>query len=94
MVTADLDGAIEPIQDKTATARADSVGKITTYETKYRPVADKYNSWCAECPRLSGTFQAAVASCPVASRMYRTCEWTGFRRTVTVSARTGRVSST
>ena len=65
VVTADLNSAIAPIQDQTATARADSVGQITTYETKYRPMADKYNSWCAPFPEhgIAKCFIASFAPC-------------------------------
>ena len=45
-VNSSLTEAITSIRGKTASARADSVGKITTYEAKYRPHADKYNTWC------------------------------------------------
>ena len=41
-----LSSAIASVQGKTASARADSVDKVTTYEAKYRPLADKYNAWC------------------------------------------------
>ncbi len=45
-VNASLSSAVASVQGKTASARADSVDKVTTYEAKYRPLANKYNAWC------------------------------------------------
>ena len=49
-VNGSLSSAIASAQGKTASARADSVDKVTMYETKYRPLADKYNAWYAWAP--------------------------------------------
>lgn len=40
-----IDSAIESIQKPLQNARQETVGKVTEYEYKYRPMADKYNKW-------------------------------------------------
>lgn len=38
--------AIVEVKARMASARHDTVDRVTRYQTKYRPTADKYNKWC------------------------------------------------
>ncbi len=66
-VNSSLSSAIASVQGKTASARADSVDKVTTYEAKYRPLADKYNAWCVAVTTGFGGRSAREKMCSIAA---------------------------
>ncbi len=41
------------VRARMASARHDTVDRLTEYQTKYRPTANKYNKWCAARQRPS-----------------------------------------
>ena len=40
-----VDKVVLDVKARMASARHDTVDRITDYQTKYRPAADKYNKW-------------------------------------------------